>query len=1055
MIIDLLNCCHEGQPSRTRTRLGSAVATLFFCSLFAMSANEVAAADVESLDLASISLQPAYISPSQIRASSCLRAVAFSPLDRNAPPPSRSVSYNEPQRAPDTIGIAVGDAGTILRSDDGGDSWWPVEYVHVSRESEYEQPRGSSGRLNDLFGSGSQRGSGRGRSSSDLVPIPFCEFSDVLWVSPRDVIVVGGGYEPVTGISRGVCVLSHDAGETWYLADAHELPRMRKVRLGARGALEAIGDPSEASGVNRFGSYDGGETWVEEMLPASGQQVAKVVSDHGTAMTIPTASGSIRIHDRCDTPTSSQIAVTSHGRIFRRQADETHWRSVRGQGRSTAVLFIAASPATVPWAIVGRETLQENRRTAILLDDDRAALSGDDDFSAVERKQLDRCRAAAAMMGVSDVGRCRPAISGSPTAVAATSEAEARRRGLLREHQPVVVVLDESLHPSVRQAWLHAIEQVRVRTFTSTGSAADLTAANDWSGPRRIVLTRRAGESSSSTAASPQWQRAWSHASVLRGNALLTGPGILASDLAMDALMLASPGTVLSSGIEVATLEDSSGSVRRDVSLAAGIALAAGQNRDESETQTASHRRLQITTARINQTARLREELRGAASGSRSPVDSSRLKLQIEQLLAVTAPDDRTRLLWEVMTESSNAGQNAASVKQVLLGLLSRHAQPSSIRRWADLANGAMSTSVERKVSEPLTSIARRRQFNTGVSRIAATDELPFPAPEKGVGGVKDGQPVNHDQVKNSGYEVKGGQPISPFQIAPASYESHVGAGVSAPPRILVPETKHTVWQTTRASHAFATPLSSMRADGESQAAESGQENIPARINWDYHPVVMGARGIESMAVKRKVATPRRGVVSPESEFDEQHEKAGQASSHAPRYQLPRTLDRPLLDARDDDACWVNADTWRRGGMTTKCVADDDYVYFGIFSDDSPGLRIYLDCDGDYFTSLQFELKPDGTRRATVDGMKDVSPVWYAVVAPQASAAEPSVDESVGDSRSSRMVAEIAIARSSLPAPICRVCVESIERDALPRWDVMPEASDWHPSRQSTPRRQY
>ncbi len=1060
MRMDILDCLlyrfHAALPNLLFKKAGQRFVAIVcvFCVCAALGERSFAG-EVEQLDLASISLQPAYVSPAQIRVSSCLRAVAFSPLDPNAPPPVQSVSYLQPQAAPTTIGIAVGDAGTILRSEDEGKSWWPVNNVSIATSQESGPNGGSNGRLGNLFGGGASRGGTLGgrRSRQELLSIPFCEFSDVLWLSPRDVIAVGGGYEPVTGVSRGVCVISHDAGENWHLADAHELPRLRQVRIGRRGECQAIGDPSEASGVNRFGSYDGGESWVEDMLPTSADSYSSRGNDD--ALAIETASGKVSVEDICDTPTGFQIAVTSHGRIFRGSPGGGHWQAVRGGDRRTAILFIASSSSTVPWALVGRETLQENRRTAIFLDDESLQHANDPSSKAALRKKLDRCRAAAAMLGISNVHSCNQWHPSGQMASAAAAEpvsaehAVELRSRWLREHQPSVVVLDESLSSSTRRSWQAAIEQIQTRAFS-----IDTSETQEWSGPRRIVLTRPVGSAKPVVDADPRWQRAWNHASVLQGNALLTGAGVLANDLAVDALMLAAPGHMSPTGIEVATLADSSGSVRRDVSLAAGIELSHGQNRDEGETQTASHRRLQITTARMNQTSRLREELRGVGGGRHTHAEPPRLKYQIEQLLAVTAPDDRTRLLWEGLSESARGSGDVTSANDILLGLLAQHGQPASVRRWADVMQSALSSSIEVKASNPMGSIKSpsRRESSDGAN--ALTQEVPRNAPE------------SHDA------NAKSAQPLSPFQVAPASFLSGVEVVNAPAPRILVPETKRTVWQSTRGAHAFATPISSFVGTGDSSAQVDESEPLMARINWDYHPVVMGARGI-TPTVARRTGSKLRPVSNPSlsplaatasgpskasaplaslSDDDSFTASAKDTSRRVPRYLPPKTRDRPLLDAFDDDSCWIDADVWHDERITAKCSADDDYLYFAIYSTEPGHVRLSLDCDGDYLTSLQFDLLPDGSRRASVNGVRAIAPVWYAAVPPHVT---EDGRATAGSDSSRRMVAEVAIARSSLPAPVCRVRASRVGRGADPEWDVMPDARDWHPSRQSTPSRQY
>ncbi|EMI58091.1 DOMON domain-containing protein [Rhodopirellula sallentina] len=1045
-----------GVPTK-RGRGGLWLVAWVLCVIGSLELAGVAvAAEPDSFDLESVSFQPTYVSPAQIRRASCLRAVAFSPLDSHRTPEVASVAYNQPRQASGSIGIAVGDAGTILRSDDDGESWWPIEYVSVvSEDSNSENPR-SSGMAGGLFSTGMRSGPTR---RERVVPIPFCEFSDVLWLSARDVVVVGGGYEPVTGISRGVCVVSHDAGESWMLADAHELPRLRAVALGGRGAIEAVGDASEASGVNRFGSYDGGESWVEDILPSSEKATRNRVD---APRVVATSSGQVTVEDLCQAPTGFEFAVASHGRVFRRVKGETTWRSLRGEQRRTGVLFVASSAATVPWSIVGRETLQEQRRTAIYLDEDATHRSANRKNDSGKQKLLDRCRAAAAMLGVSEVhgswsdGSSADLI-GSTLAERGVADETERKSEWLREHRPSVVVLDESLGVRTIQSWLTVIERIRTRAFTEQSHATE-----QWLGPQRIVLTRpldAEGHAIDCGCESPRpWERAWKHASVLRGNALLTGVGALANDLSVDALMMAAPGHVSPDAIEIATLDDSSGSVRRDVSLAAGVGLTTGQNRQEGQEQTASHRQLQITTARMNQTVRLKEKLHAGAKREQPRQDRNQLKMQVEQVLALTAPDDRTRLLWEGLIGCGQVNGDANLARDVLLELLAQNARPASIRRWAELRCSAMSTSVEANMVRAF-AIKRPSASNDSASELSA-GEVPGDAPE------------SHADAG------AGVQPLSPFQVAPVAYLSGMESHGRPAPQILVPETQRTVWQSTGRMNGFASPLSSL-ADQKGQTSKSDDNSIAARVNWDYHPVVMAVRGVVPMVSKR-LSDRQRGRDGDSLDRDglgrdEMPVAAEPAKRAVSRYSPPHARQRPLLDARDDDACWSIADVWDREQVTAKCAADEDYLYVALYSDRPRHFRLLLDCDGDYVTSLQFDLAPDGTRRACVHGGAEVNPVWYAAVgsgdaglASKASnngasrnilgnAVPGSVEASLGDQSRPpiRMFAEIAIARSSLPAAVCRIHAGVVAHDADPNWIVMPNPSEWYPSRQLTSGRQY
>lgn len=988
------------------------------------SATTAHASEFGRFDFASITLQPAYISPTLLRQSSCLRAIAVSPPARTPASPDARVV------------IAVGDAGAILRSEDQGQTWRAVENIQSSVPPAITP-----------FGRTPRR-------AADSLPMPNCNFTDVLWASPVDVIVVGGGYEPVTGISRGVCILSRDAGQTWQLGDAHELPRLQKLRMGGPssqvasqtaspdratrelgpGVLEAIGDASEASGVDRFHSYDGGQTWVEDIRVTAPSEASQQSTGRGgvagTSSVIQTTALPITVNSVTRPGDGWQFAVASHGRIWRRSDPDSPWQAVRGQGRGVAVMFVAASPAQVPWSLAGRESLHENRRTAIVLD-----TAGNDEST---RNDVQRCRAAAAMLGISDV-----------YCVANDDE----RTKWLGEHRPAVVVLDESLTAASQRAWSELVEHARTRPF----SQSQVVAGSDWGGPLRIVLTRRVNDSEQRGGAKPtsyennsdaRWQRAWNHTSILRGNALLSGPGVLANDLAIDALMTAAPQQSPAAGVEVATFDDTSGSVRRDLSLAAGLALTDGQSRETAETLTASNRRLQITTARMNQSQRLHEELFQQSSGSRSAAEQTRLRDKIDQLLAVTAAEDRTRLLWDAMAVTMTAEQESPQVRSLLLSLISRHGQPAALRRWAEVNQAAVESSVERRSLTSLDQLTDRQRYPSSV-----------------LGNVAD----NLDRASGAGTasakettaklgRAERGQTISPFQIPPVTHERELTLPVTAssqrvpeqpsaipqnepslppsakssprtaPAYILVPETKPVEWQPTRGWTALAAPLSASAAALKSTAGDDDDE--PARINWDYHPVVLAARGVMPQDRATGSSIPGSPALG---------QSAGSESARkAPDYSPPRTAERPVLDGRDDDTCWTAADHWRGAGYEVRCVADEEYLYFAISATRADGMRLSLDCDGDYFTALRFDVNRDGERSVSIDAAATISPVWYSATAAATSTLDLGSEEGP-------WVAEIAIARASLPAPVCRVHACSVTSAPRSQWEVMPTASQWYP----------
>ncbi len=145
---------------------------------------------------------PAYAHSQQLRDDASLHGVAF---------------------VDNLRGVACGDRGTILTTDDAGETW-------------------------QLRNSGVD-----------------CRLSDVLWIDRQRLVIVGGGYDRITQISRAVVLTSDDGGERWRQISVDDLPRLSRVDRRNDGSLMALGDWSHAMLTDRFQSHDNGKTWIADL----------------------------------------------------------------------------------------------------------------------------------------------------------------------------------------------------------------------------------------------------------------------------------------------------------------------------------------------------------------------------------------------------------------------------------------------------------------------------------------------------------------------------------------------------------------------------------------------------------------------------------------------------------------------------------------------------------------------------------------------------------------------------------------------------------------------
>ncbi|MEM6470168.1 MAG: hypothetical protein AAF802_11485 [Planctomycetota bacterium] len=250
---------------------------------------------------------PDYVDVETLRQSASLHAVAFGDSKR---------------------GVAVGQHGCILTSGDSGASW---EIVSVS---------------------------------------VHCPLLGVAWADEKTVMVVGGGIDLATGISRGVVLLSRDAGVSWGRLAEHELPRLKHVQF-IDGRWLASGDPDPATGHSYFESGDGGSQWqsvAETRIAAEPARYRRWVNDSVESLLRRTeALGTPwMVRDVCKVGERSLVAVGDLGNIFQSTDQGKTWSASRQEKRS-AILCLTGDVDEIPWGMLGRESLENRWQTQILV----------------------------------------------------------------------------------------------------------------------------------------------------------------------------------------------------------------------------------------------------------------------------------------------------------------------------------------------------------------------------------------------------------------------------------------------------------------------------------------------------------------------------------------------------------------------------------------------------------------------------------------------------------------------------------------------------------------
>ncbi|MEO1525204.1 MAG: hypothetical protein AAFX06_07190 [Planctomycetota bacterium] len=228
------------------------------------------------------------------------------------------------------FGLAVGDHGVILRSDDSGQSW---------------------------------------KTCSCLVR---CALADVIVLNDRYAVAVGGGYECVTSISRGAVLISSDAGLTWERGEDRELPRLKSIRadrVNGKTVLISSGDADPITGATEFRSRDGGRTWESILATATETNidVAGTIDARRAAIVAQAAGSAATFRASSKLDDGTWLIAGDHGQILRSTDRGETWISARGVASQSAVLFITANTDHIPWSLIGREALEQRRRVSVLV----------------------------------------------------------------------------------------------------------------------------------------------------------------------------------------------------------------------------------------------------------------------------------------------------------------------------------------------------------------------------------------------------------------------------------------------------------------------------------------------------------------------------------------------------------------------------------------------------------------------------------------------------------------------------------------------------------------
>ncbi|QDT07879.1 Ycf48-like protein [Rubripirellula lacrimiformis] len=795
---------------------------------------------IATASAASPELPPAYSQTRLLRSQAALNAVAF---------------YD------DQLGVAVGDRGRIMKTSDGGQTWTPSE-------------------------SGVE-----------------CRIDDLIWIDAQRMVAVGGGYDAITRISRGVVLISNDGGNRWQRGADNDLPRLRKIQRRDDGKLTADGDWSHPSLTHQFESRSDGRTWTGNGNQHPPAPLARTPDAKDLLSWVQTTSVPVAVRAACRIAANRLCAVGDHGVIMTSDDNGKTWTTRAGQDRHTAILFVAASAPSVAWSMVGSESLESRNRTTVLVDLPPSQQNQQSD-PANQPSQLELAHQVAVMLGASGVdtfGR--------------TDNSDDNVRMAMRWIailQPSAVVLDQNLAPETLDAFFQAATTAGVQR----------------------VASYTTGQSQSTT---------------LHRDALLPKTGILASDLAYDALHHIAPHQNHVESISLRYLYDANPSRRTGESVTSGLNLSAGQ-RLPDRSAPASRRQLQVVQARMKQSKRIEQLL-----NSKHRVGS--FDQSLATILDQTAKEDQFRLAWSILAATSDASLSDIRTRQTVLGVIAQRFADRSAGHWAKVRLQSLTHSVERRRLEEILTTGGQTADRpiASVSRSIAVSPFQSIAPEAASptptsGGFSDGPAMG--QVRQ----------------------------VSAIAPVIVPEPE----MLDMPSAPKATPSSEVD------------------LAWEFHPIVLlGGEASRNRSdrvglqiAEEQPASLRRLADATSNPWSGLLRRRGPQVVRA-----RRTASPPRLDGMTNDSCWSESEASANSDTSIRMAYDDDYIYVAVecpedrmhpdsHRDSASGIRdddlsmvdrlsLCLDIDGDLMTSMQLSASASRRTHDAIDGNPAWQPTWY------------------------------------------------------------------------------
>jgi photosystem II stability/assembly factor-like uncharacterized protein len=164
----------------------------------------------------------------------------------------------------ESLGWAVGENGTVIRTRDGGQTW--ADKVHASA---YRKDTVSlEQKFRDLESGRQTAATGVVGRQQQLNSVT-CRFNSIHFVDAENGWIAGGYQLPYINRTQAVVMRTRDGGATWESIDGLTIPRLQKIRFDNTRQGIAIGDAGNLYASGIYQTNNGGQSWSARSNQAS------------------------------------------------------------------------------------------------------------------------------------------------------------------------------------------------------------------------------------------------------------------------------------------------------------------------------------------------------------------------------------------------------------------------------------------------------------------------------------------------------------------------------------------------------------------------------------------------------------------------------------------------------------------------------------------------------------------------------------------------------------------------------------------------------------------